>query len=112
MEEACPFRVRSGLPKAGGLHALTPITVSETEVVSPPPTLDHLKGLRWTGDVPAQKRMNFYTKVLTRYATGGGLKIRVSFEAAPVEGLPSQRLEETNSALREVGLDGELEEMR
>jgi hypothetical protein len=61
--------------------------------------------LRWSGEVPSQKWMNFYTKVLSRFATGTGLKITVSVEVAPKEGLSSQKVEETKVALRELGLD-------
>ena len=37
--------------------------------------------LRWTGEVTPQKWMNFYTKVLSRFAAGKGLKLTVSVEA-------------------------------
>lgn len=64
--------------------------------------------LRWTGDVPSQKWMNFYTRVLSKFATGSGLKITVQIEATPDGGVSEQRLEETRSALRELGLSDEL----
>jgi hypothetical protein len=34
----------------------------------PPPPPPPLKGVRWQGNVPPQKWMNFYTKVLSRFA--------------------------------------------
>jgi hypothetical protein len=71
----------------------------------PPPPRDHLKGLGWSGDVPAQKWMNFYTKVLAKYATDGKLKITVSFEVSSEGGLLPQRIQETKALLRELGLD-------
>lgn len=49
--------------------------------------------------------MNFYTKVLAKYATTGGLKVRVTFEVAPDGGLLPQRIDETKALLRELGLD-------
>ena len=76
---------------------------------SPPPKLTEIKGLRWSGEVPAQKWMNFYTKVLAKYATTGGLKVRVTFEVAPDGGLLPHRIEETKAALRETGLDDSVE---
>ena len=65
--------------------------------------------LRWTGEVPTQKWMNFYTKVLSRYATGKGLKLAVSFEVAIEGGVSKQNIEETKTALKELGLKDDLE---
>ena len=48
--------------------------------------------------------MNFYTKVLSRFAVGGRLKLRVEVEAEPPGGVSEQKLEETRAALRELGL--------
>jgi hypothetical protein len=48
--------------------------------------------------------MNFYTKVLSRFATGGGLKLTVTVDVAPPEGTTSAKIEETKVALRELGL--------
>ena len=62
-------------------------------------------GIRWTGDVPPQKWMNFYTRVLTKFATTPGLKLTVQFDFSPSEGVSTQSLDETRSALRELGLD-------
>jgi hypothetical protein len=54
--------------------------------------------------VPAQKWMNFYTKVLSKFASGKGLKLTVTVEAMPEGGVSSQKIEETKVALRELGL--------
>jgi hypothetical protein len=67
-----------------------------------PPT-----GMRWQGNVPPQKWMNFYTKVLSRFASTPGLKLTVTFEVPP--GLTKAQIEETRTALRELGLDDNLE---
>jgi len=68
------------------------------------PSTKGLRKLGWSGDVPPQKWMNFYTKVLTRFARGNGLKLTVKIEIAPAEGLTQQQLEETRQALKELGL--------
>jgi hypothetical protein len=60
--------------------------------------------LKWTGEVTPQKWMNFYTKVLSRFAAGKGLKLTVTVEASPEDGVSSQKVEETKIALRELGL--------
>ena len=61
--------------------------------------------LKWTGDVPAQKWMNFYTKVLSKFASARGLKLTVKVEVSPDGGVSRQKLDETKSALRELGLN-------
>ncbi len=68
---------------------------------SPPP---EIAGFTWTGDVSPQKWMNFYTKVLSKFATGAGLRLTVTVEVVPSGGLASTKVEETRNALRELGL--------
>ena len=67
--------------------------------------LDFYPSIEWTGEVPPQKWMNFYTKVVSRFATGRGVRLTITLEAAPEGGISKQKLEETKSALRELGLD-------
>lgn len=62
-------------------------------------------GLKWSGEVPTQKWMNFYTKVLSRFAATPGLKLTLAIDVDPPDGLSDHVLEETRSALRELGLD-------
>lgn len=66
-------------------------------------------GIRWTGEVPPQKWMNFYTKVLSRFSNTPGLVIRVSFEVPDAKDGPAGKADETRSSLKELGLFGELE---
>ncbi len=54
--------------------------------------------------------MNFYTKVLSRFATTSGLKLRIQVEVSPPDGLSKQTVEETKNALRELGLGDNLTE--
>lgn len=61
--------------------------------------------LRWIGEVTPQKWMNFYTKVLSRFVTGGGLKLKVEIEVTSAEGISQQKIEQTKVALRELGLN-------
>jgi hypothetical protein len=67
--------------------------------------------LAWTGEVPPQKWMNCYTKVLSKFATAKGLKLKLSVEVAPEGGISKQKLEETKAALRELGLSDDLTSM-
>jgi len=92
---------------AGGLTARIAVTIAREE--APPPAPLEAKTIRWTGEVPPQKWMNFYTKVLAKFATSGNLKLNVSFEITPEGGLPVHRIDETKATLRELGLDDEVE---
>jgi hypothetical protein len=49
--------------------------------------------------------MNFYQRVLSRFATGGGkLKIRIDIEFSEENGISTQKIEETKVSLQELGL--------
>jgi hypothetical protein len=65
--------------------------------------------MRWSGEVPSQRWMNFYTKVLSKFATGQGLKLTLSVEVSPDGGIPAQKIEETRLALRELSLNDDVE---
>lgn len=60
--------------------------------------------MAWSGEVPPQKWMNFYTKVLSKFAANSGLKLRLNVEIKPAGGVSKQKVEETKAALRELGL--------
>ncbi|MDD5036989.1 MAG: hypothetical protein PHE55_19860 [Methylococcaceae bacterium] len=53
--------------------------------------------------------MNFYTRVLAKFATGSGLKLSVKIEVSPEGGVSQQKVEETRAALRELGLNDALD---
>lgn len=72
------------------------------------PSLETKAGLTWAGEVPPQKWVNFYTKVLSKFATAGGLRLTVSVSVRPSEGVSKNKLEETRAALRELGLSDEV----
>ncbi len=80
-----------------------------TEGGEPPVAIaEQPKSLRWTGEVPPQKWMNFYTKVLSRFATGKGLRLSVTVDVSPEGGVSAQTVQETKTALRELGLNDDL----
>jgi hypothetical protein len=81
------------------------VITKENGITKPPPDRIRPARLAWSGEIPAQKWMNFYTKVLTRFVKDGKLTIKVSFDVAPEGGLSDQKLEETKAALRELGVD-------
>ena len=53
--------------------------------------------------------MNFCTKVLSRFASTPGLRLTVSFEVLPESSVTRAQIEETRTALRELGLEESLE---
>jgi hypothetical protein len=85
----------------------TTSTSPATDGKSPIPA--NVPRLVWNGEVPHQKWMNFYTKVLSKFAATAGLKLTLRVEVAPAEGVSPQKVEETKVALRELGLKDALE---
>lgn len=92
---------------ADGFEGSATVRISETPT-SPPPPPSGEKALSWSGEVPPQKWMNFYTKVLSRFSGTKGLKLVVRVEAAPEDGVTDQQVEETKTALRELGLNDDI----
>jgi hypothetical protein len=107
--------------KAGGISPTQGVVVgptvagsSGTTTASPAahgksPIPASIPRLVWSGDVPHQKWMNFYTKVLSKFAATAGLRLTLRVEVAPVDGVSSQKVDETKLALRELGLKDSLE---
>ena len=81
--------------------------VAATELPPAPPSQPN--GIRWQGNVPPQKWMNFYTKVLSRFTATPGLTLTVRFEVPPESDATAAQIEETRTALRELGLEEDLE---
>ena len=67
-----------------------------------------VKGITWRGEVPTQKWMNFYTKVVGKYATEKGVKLVVELQVKPEAGISQQKVEETKAALRDLGIEGDV----
>lgn len=75
---------------------------------TPPPMVPGATKLTWQGQVPAPKWMNFYMKVLSKFAAAQGLEmtleVTVTVKADQGGGLSEQKVEETKIALHELGL--------
>jgi hypothetical protein len=93
-----------GLSEPPTAAVMPPVQPGKTELVA-----GGLRSLHWTGEVPSQKWMNFYTRVLSKFATGSGLRVTVKIEIGPEGGVSEQKVEETRSALRELGLNDMLD---
>jgi hypothetical protein len=68
-----------------------------------------VQSMTWTGNIPSQKWMNFYTKVLSKFAANSGLKLKLTVEVSPEGGVSQQKVEETKAALRELGLGDDID---
>lgn len=82
--------------------------VPDSQPPSKPASATTAARMTWTGEIPAQKWTNFYTKVLTKFSAGKGLRVTLQLEIAPENGISPQKIEETRIALRELGLSDEV----
>ena len=72
---------------------------------------DAAKVIRWSGTIPYQKWMNFYTKVVSPFASVAGLSLRVEVEvpAEKDEQQAKAQLEKIRGALRDLNLDEDVD---
>jgi hypothetical protein len=82
-------------------------TSTETTEITPPPTSAKL--LKWAGAITPQKWMNFYTRVLSKFAANKNLKLTIEVSISVEGDISAQKIEETKVALQELGLDGDIE---
>jgi len=90
--------------KSKGISTTLPLKVTVAPIINPPSP----QKMEWSGEVQPQKWMNFYTKVLGRFATKKGLKILINIEVFEKDGINNSIIEETKTALRELGLNDEI----
>src|SRR5205814_315204 len=90
--------------RVGGLESTAFVEVADSTVPPPPPPPE---GFSWQGTVPPQKWMNFYTKVLSRFASNPGMRLVVKIEVPPGQETAESKIQEAKAALRELGLSDE-----
>lgn len=95
----------SGGGQGAGSDGGHPATVAIPELGAS----EAIPGFRWTGEITPQKWMTFYTKVLARFATDKGLKLTLTVDVNPEHGVSRAKIEEVTTALRELGLQEDLE---
>lgn len=66
------------------------------------------KLLRWSGVITPQKWMNFYTKVVSKFATTKDLQLTLKVEVLVEGEIATSKIEETKVALAELGLNNDV----
>ena len=95
----------------GAINGTSNVTVGSEGKTQPPITITQVPEagkLTWSGEIPPQKWMNFYTRVVSKFAAEKDLKLKVTIEVSPESGISTQKMEETKVALRELGLNDNL----
>ena len=89
---------------ASGVVSQPETIVSSLEIGSQTQS-ENTSMFEWKGKVPAQKWMNFYTRVVSKIAPIQDIELEVTLRVEPHGGISNQKIEEAKSALRELGLD-------
>lgn len=84
-----------------GRVSTTKVPTLQPSTPTPP---DFVQGFRWAGEIAPQKWMNFYTKVLARFAVAKGLKLSLTVNVQPEGGVSKAKIAEMKVALRELGM--------
>jgi hypothetical protein len=92
----------TGTQPPGGTDDQTGKSPDSEESGTQPELFAHIA---WSGEIPPQKWMNFYTRVVSKFGSGAGVKLKVTLEVSPEGGTSKQKIEEAKTALRELGLD-------
>ncbi|GAP68724.1 hypothetical protein BA6E_104172 [Bacteroidales bacterium 6E] len=97
---------------SNGITATSTVTVQKKDETKPPipdlkvTTTPAIKTkISWMGIVDTKKWNVFYTKVLAKFAANPNLKITIKFEVEEDPSNAEMKIEETKTALKEMGLD-------
>ena len=98
-----------GRASLGIVAERVPTTEADGTATVAPPEVVEPKGLSWKGEIPPQKWTQFYTKVLTKFATDKTLTMKLKVEIEVEGDVSEQKRNETRVALQELGLSDGLE---
>jgi hypothetical protein len=93
-----------GRASLGIVAERVPTTEPDGTATIEPPQVVEPKGLSWKGEIPPQKWTQFYTKVLTKFATDKTLTMKLKVEIEVEGDVSEQKRNETRVALQELGL--------
>ncbi len=88
---------------------LQTVTDTQPEAEEPGPTpTKGITRLTWNGEIAAQMWVNFYMKVLTKFASNHDMKLLLQVEISGDDNISPQKVAEMKAALRELGLDDQV----
>jgi len=85
-----------------------PISTGPLDPGTPPPVSTEPSAparFSWGGNITPGKWMNFYMKVLTRFANDPTLRLTLKVEVAPTGAGAEQKVQEAEAAIKELGLE-------
>ncbi len=88
-----------------GKAATASVSIATVEAEPKPKTPKAKTKLVWSGEVAPQKWSQLYMKVLTKLVSSGDVRLDVTIEATPTDGVTDQQVEDTKAALRGLGID-------
>jgi len=91
----------------------TPLSYSLSEP-SPKPAykpkqVEAKKQIRWQGQIPARHWMNFYKKIISKQVTTRQVTLTLQLDIHAKNGISEQTIVELQEALKELGLDDQIE---
>ena len=104
-EDAGAFVVRARAGEVGGSAQVRVVKLTEAAATEAGRAAPGQAVLRWSGRIPPQKWMNFYTKVVSKHASNPDLRLTVSFEVPVDLDEAVAREQDARTALRELGLE-------
>lgn len=96
----------NGIFQAGMEEGFFTITASAEGVSSSSNLIVKALSPHWAGEIPHQKWTQFYNRILSKFAARKGLKLLV---AVDISDASMEEVEEMRSALRELGLEDDVE---
>lgn len=92
--------------KGGTAATLDSVIGTHAPTVDDPmfPSVKGITKLTWNGEIAAQKWVNFYMKVLTKFTSNRDMKLMLRVEVSSNDSISQQKVEEMKAALRELGL--------
>ncbi len=77
---------------------VTDTATEPTEIITPPASA---RVLKWNGAITPQKWMNFYTRVLSKFAANKDLKLTLNVSISVEGEVSTQKIEETKVGVAE-----------
>ena len=106
-EKANEYKKSLERPQPPAMVTPLPVSTGPVDPGTPPVSTEPSTPLRfsWGGNIPPAKWMNFYMKVLTRFANDPTLRLTLKVEVAPTGAGAEQKVQEAEAAIKELGLE-------